>query len=86
MEPKTSTPEARLRAMKELSDAGVPVRLMVAPVIPGLTDHEIPQILKAAAKAGAKDAHYVLLRLPLSVEPVFLEWLHRTQPTQATKV
>ena len=86
MEPKTSTPEARLRAMKQLADAGVPVRVMVAPVIPGLTDHEIPQILKAASDTGAEDAHYVLLRLPLSVEPVFLEWLHRAQPLKAKKV
>lgn len=86
MEPKTSTPAARLRSIRELSAAGVPVRVMVAPVVPGLTDHEIPRILEAAADAGAKDAHYVLLRLPLSVEPVFLEWLGRTQPLKATKV
>ena len=86
MEPKTSTPQARLRAIKELSDAGAPVRVMVAPVVPGLTDHEIPSIIKAASDAGAKDAHYVLLRLPLSVEPVFLEWVHRTQPLKAKKV
>lgn len=86
MEPKTSTPAARLRAIRELSAAGVPVRVMVAPVVAGLTDHEIPRILEAAAEAGAKDAHYVLLRLPLSVEPVFLEWLGRTQPLKAAKV
>ena len=86
MEPKTSTPEARLRAIGQLSAAGVPVRVMVAPVVPGLTDHEIPGILKAAGQAGAKDAHYVLLRLPLSVEPVFLEWLRRARPTNANKV
>ncbi len=86
MEPRTSVPAARLRAVSELAAAGVPTRVMVAPVIPGLTDHEIPAILAAAAEAGARDARYTLLRLPLTVEPVFLEWLRRTRPLQAAKV
>ncbi len=86
MEPMTSTPSARLRAIETLAKAGVPVRVMVAPVVPGLTDHEAPAIMKAARDAGATDAQYVLLRLPLTVEPVFREWLHRTQPLKSTRV
>lgn len=86
MEPRTSIPSARLRAVGMLASAGVPVRVMVAPIIPGLNDHEVPTILKAARDAGAGDAGYVLLRLPLTVEPVFLEWLQRTQPLKAEKV
>ena len=86
MEPRTSIPAARLRAVKMLTKAGVPVRVMVAPLIPGLNDHEAPAVMKAAKEAGALDARYVLLRLPLTVEPVFREWLHRTQPLKAEKV
>lgn len=86
MEPRTSVPAARLRAVRMLAEAGVPTRVLVAPVIPGLNDTEIPAILSAAAAAGAGDAGYVLLRLPLSVEPVFLEWLSRTQPLRAQRV
>ncbi|MGC1275060.1 MAG: PA0069 family radical SAM protein [Planctomycetaceae bacterium] len=86
MEPRTSIPAARLRAVAELSAAGVPVRVMVAPIIPGLTDSEIPSILKAAAEAGAIQACHTLVRLPLTVAPVFLEWLARTQPLKAAKV
>ncbi|HUY90217.1 MAG TPA: PA0069 family radical SAM protein [Pirellulales bacterium] len=86
MEPRTSIPQARLRAMRMLADAGVPVRVMAAPIIPGLNDHEIPAILAAAKEAGAGAAGYVLLRLPLNVEPVFREWLARTQPLKAEKV
>jgi DNA repair photolyase len=86
MEPRTSTPQAKLRAIRELTAAGVAVRVMVAPLIPGLNDHEAPAILEAAREAGAVDAHYILLRLPQTVEPVFLEWLRRTQPTRADKV
>ncbi|MFM2093353.1 MAG: hypothetical protein RIS70_477 [Planctomycetota bacterium] len=80
MEPRTGSPAAKLRAMQVLASAGIPVHAMVAPVIPGLTDHEIPRILQAAREAGARSASYILLRLPLTVEPVFLEWLARTQP------
>ncbi|HUQ72890.1 MAG TPA: PA0069 family radical SAM protein [Planctomycetaceae bacterium] len=86
MEPRTSIPAARLRAMETLAKAGVPVRVMVAPLIPGLNDHEAPVVMQAAKDAGAGDAGYVLLRLPLTVEPVFREWLHRTQPLAAEKV
>jgi DNA repair photolyase len=86
LEPKTSIPAARLRAVETLSKAGIPVRVMVAPLIPGLNDHEAPAVLKAAREAGATDARYILLRLPLTVEPVFEEWLHRTRPLKADKV
>jgi DNA repair photolyase len=79
LEPRSSRPEARLRAIRELSAAGVPVRVMVAPIIPGLTDTETPAILQAAREAGARFASYVLVRLPWTVRPVFQEWLDRTQ-------
>jgi DNA repair photolyase len=86
MEPRTSIPSARLRAVQMLTEAGVPVGVMTAPIIPGLNDSEIPQLLEAAKAAGAITANYVLLRLPLTVEPVFREWLERTQPLQAERV
>ncbi len=86
MEPRTSIPSARLRAMKMLSEANIPVGVLVAPIIPGLNDHEVPTILKAAKANGARNAGFVLLRLPLTVEPVFREWLYREQPNQAEKV
>jgi DNA repair photolyase len=86
MEPRTSTPVARLRAIQMLADAGVPVQLMVAPIIPGLNDSEIPAILQAGRQAGALVAGYQVLRLPLSVLPVFEQWLRRTQPLKAEAV
>ena len=86
LEPRTSNPQAKLAAMKKLSAAGVPVRVMVAPVIPGLTDHEMPRILEAAAEAGATSAGYTLLRLPLAVRPIFLDWLGRNYDTKLEKV
>ncbi|MEQ8856358.1 PA0069 family radical SAM protein [Gimesia sp.] len=86
MEPRTSIPAARLRAIRELSAAGVPTKVMVSPIIAGLNDHEIPAILQAAKEAGARSASYIMLRLPLTVEPVFLEWLERTQPTRKERV
>ena len=86
MEPRTSSPAARLRAIRELSDAGIPTHVMVAPIIPGLNDSEIPAILRAARDAGATSAAYVLLRLPLTVKPVFLEWLDRHLPNQKDKI
>jgi len=86
MEPRTSIPPARLRALGELADADIPTGVMVAPVIPGLNDHEIPAILESAANAGAQAAGYVLLRLPLTVEPVFRDWLEQTLPDQADRV
>jgi DNA repair photolyase len=86
MEPRTSTPSARLRAVGLLREAGIPCGVMVAPVIPGLNDFQVPEVLRAAKEAGAQAASYVLLRLPLSVEPVFREWLQRTHPLQAERV
>lgn len=86
MEPRTSIPAARLRAVRMLVDAGVPVGVMVAPIIPGLNDSEAGDVLAAAHDAGARCANYVMLRLPLSVEPVFVDWLRRTQPLRADRV
>ncbi|MGI9470567.1 MAG: PA0069 family radical SAM protein [Rubripirellula sp.] len=86
MEPRTSIPAARLRAIEMLTAAGIPVGVMVAPVIPGLNDHEIAGILSAARDAGAVAAGYVLLRLPLTVLPVFEEWIGRTRGEMAEKI
>ncbi len=86
MEPRTSTPSRRLAAIEALSRAGVPCGVMVAPVIPGLTDHEIPAIVRAAALAGARRAGHVVLRLPLGVKSLFEEWLDRHFPDRKAKV
>lgn len=86
MEPRTSTPTARLRAVKVLSEAGIPTGVMVSPIVPGLNDSDIPSVLEAASKAGARSAGWILLRLPITVEPVFLEWLERVRPSHAEKV
>ena len=86
LEPRTATPAARLEAIRSLADAGVPVGVMVAPVIPGLNDQEIPALLTAARDAGAQCAGIILLRLPLSVEPVFRDWLARQVPLQRDRI
>lgn len=86
MEPRTSVPRRRLDATRTLSEAGVPVGAMVGPVIPGLTDHELPAILEAAAEAGATRASYVLLRLPHGVAPLFERWLEQHFPDRKEKV
>jgi DNA repair photolyase len=86
MEPRTSSPAARLRTISELAAAGVSVNVLIAPVIPGLTDAEIPTILREVKNAGAEAAGYVLLRLPWTVRPVFLEWLERTQGDKRQKI
>lgn len=75
LEPRASRPEHRLRAIRLLADAGVPVSVNVAPVIPGLNDHELPAILEAARDAGARRANFITLRLPHAVKDVFLDWL-----------
>lgn len=80
MEPRASTPTKRLEAIKALNDAGVPTAVMVAPIIPALNDHEIERILDAGHAAGAREASYVLLRLPLEVSPLFRDWLLRNYP------
>ena len=86
MEPRTSPPEARLAAIRELKQAGIPVGVNVAPVIPGLTDHEMPAILQAAADAGATAAGYTLVRLPYGVAPLFEQWLSTHFPDRKEKV
>ena len=86
MEPRTSPPAARLAAVRELSQAGIPVGVLLAPMIPGLTDHEIPALLEAAAAAGARSAGYVMLRLPYAVAPLFEQWLATHFPERKDKV
>ena len=86
LEPRASLPEHRLAAIRELSRAGVPVGVMVAPIIPALTDHELPSILAAAAEAGAKYAGFVVMRLPFAVKELFEEWLARHFPERKEKV
>ena len=80
MEPRAATPTRRLEAMRQLAEAGVPVSVMVAPIIPGLTDAEMERILDSARAAGAREAGYVVLRLPLEVSPIFKDWLLRHYP------
>jgi DNA repair photolyase len=86
MEPRAATPSKRLETVRRLSEAGIPVTVMVAPIIPGLTDHEIEPILEAAREAGARDAGYVLLRLPLEIKDLFREWLAEEFPNRAERV
>lgn len=86
LEPRAAAPARRLQVIKTLADAGVPVVVMVAPVIPVLTDHELESILTAARAAGARDAHYVLLRLPHEVEPLFRQWLQDHEPNKLDHV
>ena len=80
MEPRAATPTKRLEAIRQLSDAGIPASVMVAPIIPGLTDQEMERILDSAYAAGAREAGYVVLRLPLEVSPIFKDWLLRHYP------
>ncbi len=80
MEPRASTTTRRLEALRMLGEAGVPTSVLVAPIVPGLTDHELERILDAAAAQGVKNARYILLRLPLEVAPLFKEWLLRNYP------
>ena len=86
MEPRASTPELRLEAIRKLTAAGVPVGVMVAPIVPGITDHEMPAILRAARDAGAVAASYVVLRLPWAVKELVSEWLDRYFPDRKDKV
>jgi DNA repair photolyase len=86
MEPRTAPPAARLATITALSRAGIPVGVLVAPVIPGLTDHEIPSLLDAAAEAGARFAGHVTLRLPHAVAPLFEQWLENHFPEKKDKI
>lgn len=86
LEPRTSRPENRLRAMERLSFHGIPVGVMNAPIIPGLTDHEMPEILRRAAESGAKTAGYTMIRLTYALKELFSDWLDRHYPGRASKV
>jgi DNA repair photolyase len=86
MEPRASHPSARLAAIETVAKAGIPVGVMVAPVIPGLTDHEMPNILEAAARAGARFAGYTMLRLPFAIKDLFETWLAQHFPDKKAKV
>lgn len=86
LEPRTASPEARLRVMRQLSAAGVPVCVMVAPVVPAITDHELERLLEAARDAGARTAGYVPLRLPYDVKTLFRDWLAEHYPDRAAHV
>jgi DNA repair photolyase len=86
LEPRTASPQARLRVIQQLSQAGIPVGVLVAPVIPAITDHEMEDILAAAKEAGASSASYVLLRLPHEVKILFREWLDEHYPDRAKHV
>jgi DNA repair photolyase len=86
MEPRAATPDRRLWALRQLTDAGAPGVAMFAPVIPGLNDHELEAVLEAAASAGALGAGYVVLRLPLEIKDLFREWLEGALPDRAGKV
>lgn len=80
MEPRAATPTRRLETMRMLADAGIPVSVMAAPIIPGLNDHEVERILDSARAAGAREAGFIILRLPLEVSGIFKEWLLRHYP------
>jgi DNA repair photolyase len=86
MEPRAATPSRRLEALRQLSAAGVPTSVMVAPIIPAINDADIERILDAAALAGVRGAGYVLLRLPLEVRDLFVEWLNANYPDRASHV
>lgn len=86
MEPRAALPEKRFEAIRRLSEAGIPVGVNVAPVIPGLTDHEMPEILERAAEAGAVSAAWIMLRLPHAVKDLFADWLERHFPDRKEKV
>jgi DNA repair photolyase len=86
MEPRASTPVRRLNAVRELTDAGVPVSVLASPMIPGLNDHELEAILEAGAEAGAVGVSYIMLRLPLEIKELFEEWLREHVPDRAERV
>jgi DNA repair photolyase len=86
MEPRASQPELRLKAIEKLSANGIPVMVLIAPVIPGLTDHETPKIIEKAVEAGARQAGYVMLRLPYGVSNLFQHWLDQHFPYKKNKI
>ena len=86
LEPRASTPQRRLEAIQAIHQAGIPVGMLTAPIIPGLTDHEIPALLKAGAEAGAGWAYYEILRLPHAVKELFTQWLEHYYPEKKERV
>ncbi len=86
MEPRAATPPRRIEAIRQLAAAGIPTTVMVAPIIPALNDHEIEGILDSAHEAGAREAGYVVLRLPLELKELFREWLETDHPGRAARV
>lgn len=86
LEPRTVTAGGRLRVIKTLTEKGVPVRLMMAPIIPGLTSDEVPSLVKAAADAGAADAAFTMLRLNGAIAELFRDWLDKTYPDKASRI
>ena len=86
LEPRAPSPRRRLAAVRRLADAGVPVHVSIAPVVPGITDHEVEQLLEAAAEAGARGAFFMPVRLPHEVAPLFRAWLEAHHPDRAAKV
>jgi DNA repair photolyase len=86
MEPRASTPERRLEAVRIMSQAGLPMAVGFAPVIPGLNDHELEAVLQRGAEAGARFAYFTVLRLPLEIKDLFREWLEAERPDRASRV
>ncbi len=86
MEPRTSRPYRRLKAIEKLAEAGIPVGVNVAPIVPGLTDHELADILRSAADAGAQTAGFIILRLPYKVKDIFIDWLEQYFPDRKDKI
>lgn len=86
LEPRTATSKAKLDAIRKLSERGVPVNAMIGPVIPGLNDHEIPDIIAAAAEAGARNAGFTMIRLNGAIGSIFEDWIHQAFPDRAEKV
>ncbi len=86
MEPRTSIPEQRLQTIEKIAKNGIPVGVNLAPIIPGLTDEEIPNILKEAASRGAEHASYIMLRLPYAVKDLFVDWVNREFPDRSQKI
>jgi DNA repair photolyase len=86
MEPRASTPERRLEAVRIMTQAGLPMAVSFAPVIPGLNDHELEAVLQRGAEAGARVAHFTVLRLPLEIKDLFREWLEAERPDRASRV
>jgi DNA repair photolyase len=86
MEPRASTPERRREAVRIMSEAGLPMAVGFAPVIPGLNDHELEAVLRRGAEAGARFAYFTVLRLPLEIKDLFREWLEAERPDRASRV